>query len=57
MIRGLEQLSYLEKLRQLGLCNLEKRGLWRYLTVAFHCLRGAYKQKGDQFFTQVDSDR
>ena len=57
MIRGLEQLSYEERLRELGLFSLEKRGLWGDLIVAFQFLKGAYKQKGEQHFMRVDSDR
>ena len=57
MIRGLEHLSYEERLRELGLCSLEKRRLWGDLIVAFQYLKGAYKQEGEQLFTRVDSDR
>ena len=57
MIRGLEHLSYEERLRELGLFSLEKRRPWGNLIVAFHYLKGVYKQKGEQLFTRVDSDR
>ena len=56
MIRGLEYLSYEERLRELGLFSLEKRRLWGDLTVAFQYLKGAYKQEGEQLFTRANSD-
>ena len=57
MIRGLEHLSYEERLRDLGLFCLEKRRLWGDLIVAFQHLKGTYKQEGQRLFTRVDSDR
>ena len=57
MIRGLEHLSYEERLRELGLLSLEKRRLQGDLILAFQYLKGAYGQEVEQLFTWVDSDR
>ena len=52
MIRGLEHLSYEDKLRKLGLFNLEKRRLQRAIA-AFQYLKGANEQKGEQLLCNV----
>ncbi|KAK4832268.1 hypothetical protein QYF61_021667 [Mycteria americana] len=55
--KGLEHLSYEERLRNLGLFSLEKRRLWRHLVVAFQYLKGAHKKDGDRLFNRACSDR
>ena len=52
MMRGLEHLSYEDRLRELGLLTscLGKRRPWGDLFVAFQYLKGAYKQEGEQLF-------
>jgi len=52
-IRGLEYLSYEDRLRELGLFSLEKRRLWGDLLAAFLYLKGAYRKDGEGLFTKV----
>ena len=46
MIRGLEYLSYENRLREVGPFRSEKRKLWGDFIVAFQYLKGAYEQEG-----------
>jgi len=56
MIRGLQYLSYEDRLKELGLSSLEKRRLWRDLIAASQYLKGAYWKDGEGLFTRVCSD-
>ncbi|GAB0210013.1 phosphatidylinositol 3-kinase regulatory subunit alpha [Grus japonensis] len=57
LIRGLEHLSYEDRLRELGWFSLEKRRLWGDLIVAFQYLKGAYREDGEGLFIRECSDR
>jgi len=56
MIRGLDYLSYEDKLREVGLFSLEKTRLRGDFIAAFHYLKGAYRKDGEGLFTRVCSD-
>ncbi|PKU45522.1 hypothetical protein llap_4168 [Limosa lapponica baueri] len=57
MMRGLEHLLYEDRLRELGLFNLEKRRLWGDLIVVFQYLKGLYRKDGEGLFIRESSDR
>ncbi|KAK4818033.1 hypothetical protein QYF61_004157 [Mycteria americana] len=57
MIRGMECLSYEERLRELGLFSLEKRRLREDLVAVFQYLKGAYKRYGDKLFIRACCNR
>ena len=57
MIRGLEHLSYEDRLRELGLFSLEKRRLWGDLIAALQYLKEAYRKDGEGLFIRECSDR
>jgi len=57
MMRGLEYLSYEDRLRELGLFSLEKRRLQGDLTAAFQYLKRACEKAGEGLFSRAHSGR
>ena len=57
MIRGLEHLSYEDRLRELGLLTLEKRRLRGMTLEQLPVPEGANRKDGEGLFTRVCRDR
>ena len=56
-IRGMEHLSYEERLREAGVFVLEKRRLQGDLSVAFQSLKGTCKKDGNRVFSRACNNR
>ena len=57
MMQGMEHSSYKDRLREVGLCSMEKRRLWGNRIEAFQYIKEGYEKEGDRLFSRVCCDR
>ncbi|XP_050815707.1 uncharacterized protein LOC127054065 [Gopherus flavomarginatus] len=57
MIKGLENMTYEGRLKELGLFSLEKRRLRGDMTAVFRYLKGCHQEEGENLFTLASNDR
>jgi len=56
MIRKMEHLAYKERLREMGLFNLQNRRFRGEFIVVYHYLKGAYRKDGENIFSKACCD-